>query len=142
METAEKLKMDQNIIDYIRRKAVASVEDAYKALSRMLLDDSAHKTVGDFSFGELRRIELVALFVSNPDLLVLDEPTNHLDIYTIETLEDALKRYSGAVITVTHDEMFLKDLGVNYIVVVGKGGQVQRQKVNSPQEVEKFFSVK
>ncbi len=141
-QTAEKLKMDQNIIDYIRRKAVVSVEDAYKALSRMLLDDSAHKTVGDFSFGELRRIELVALFVSNPDLLVLDEPTNHLDIYTIETLEDALKRYSGAVITVTHDEMFLKDLGVNYIVIVGKGGQVQRQKVNSPQEVEKFFSVK
>lgn len=141
-QTSERPKSDQNIIDYIRRKAIVSVEDAYKALSRMLLDDSAHKSVGDFSFGELRRIELVALFASNPDLVVLDEPTNHLDIYTIETLEDALARYLGAVITVTHDERFLKDLNVGHVLVIDPNGKIQRRKIDKPHEITEFFSVK
>ncbi len=139
-QTTDRLKPDQNIIDYIRRKASVSVEDAYKALSRMLLDDSAHKSVSDFSFGEFRRIELVALFASNPDVLVLDEPTNHLDIYTIETLEDALTRYHGTVITVTHDERFLKDLNIDKIIVVGKGGLVGMHKVEDSKDVAGYFT--
>lgn len=139
-QTTDRIKSDQNIIDYIRRKASVSVEDAYKALSRMLLDDSAHKTVGDFSFGEFRRIELVALFASNPDVLILDEPTNHLDIYTIETLEDALARYRGAVITVTHDERFLKDLNVTKVIVVGQEGSVGVHKVDDSKDVAKYFT--
>lgn len=138
-QTPSKLNQDQNVIDFIRRKAIVSVEDAYKALSRMLLDDSAHKKVGDFSFGEFRRIELVAMFAANPDIVFLDEPTNHLDIYTIENLEEALGKFSGAIVTVSHDEMFLKDLSVGKMLIVNGKGHVETVKIHNSNDISELF---
>jgi len=63
-----------------------------------------------FSGGWRMRIELAKLLLQNNDVLLLDEPTNHLDIESIIWLENFLKNYSGAVVIVSHDKMFLDNV--------------------------------
>lgn len=63
-----------------------------------------------FSGGWRMRIELAKLLLQNNDILLLDEPTNHLDIESIIWLESFLKNYSGAVVIVSHDRMFLDNV--------------------------------
>ena len=60
------------------------------------------------SGGECRKAALAQALISEPDILLLDEPTNHLDIATIETLEEIIKEFRGAVVVISHDRMFLK----------------------------------
>ncbi|WGK65329.1 ABC-F family ATP-binding cassette domain-containing protein [Croceiramulus getboli] len=66
-----------------------------------------HRLTDTFSGGWRMRIELAKLLLQNHDILLLDEPTNHLDIESIIWLEGFLKSYSGAVVIVSHDKMFL-----------------------------------
>lgn len=69
-----------------------------------------NKLTDTFSGGWRMRIELAKLLLQNNDLLLLDEPTNHLDIESIIWLEDFLINYSGAVVIVSHDKMFLDNV--------------------------------
>jgi ATP-binding cassette subfamily F protein 3 len=59
------------------------------------------------SGGERTRLQLLLLMLSGANLLVLDEPTNHLDIDSVEALEDALERFDGTVVCISHDRYFL-----------------------------------
>ena len=68
------------------------------------------KLTDTFSGGWRMRIELAKLLLQNNDLLLLDEPTNHLDIESIIWLENFLKGYTGAVVIVSHDKMFLDNV--------------------------------
>lgn len=63
--------------------------------------------IGDLSGGQLKRVALANVLISEPDLLILDEPTNHLDLEMVEWLEDFLIRSSMALLMVTHDRYFL-----------------------------------
>ncbi len=69
-----------------------------------------NKLTETFSGGWRMRIELAKLLLQNHDILLLDEPTNHLDIESILWLEDFLRSYSGAVMLVSHDKMFLDNV--------------------------------
>ena len=72
------------------------------------------------SGGQKKRAALVAAIMTPADLLILDEPTNHLDSEMIEWLENYLKRYSGAILMVTHDRYFLDEV-TNQIIEIDKG---------------------
>ena len=63
--------------------------------------------IGELSGGQLKRVALANVLISEPDLLILDEPTNHLDLEMVEWLEDFLKRSNMALLMVTHDRYFL-----------------------------------
>jgi ATP-binding cassette subfamily F protein uup len=73
------------------------------------------------SGGQRKRVALAHELIFKPDILILDEPTNHLDADTIEWLEDYLKRYTGALLLVTHDRYFL-DRVTNRIFEIDRGG--------------------
>jgi ATP-binding cassette, subfamily F, member 3 len=72
--------------------------------------DEVQRRAMTLSGGERARVALAMLMLSRANLLVLDEPTNHLDVESIETLEDALERYDGTVVLVSHDRELLRAL--------------------------------
>ena len=76
--------------------------------------------IKNLSGGELRRVSLCRLLLSEPDILLLDEPTNHLDAESIEWLELHLKQYKGTVIAVTHDRYFLDNVA-GWILELDRG---------------------
>jgi len=63
------------------------------------------------SGGQKARFQIISMLANGPQLLILDEPTNHLDLPSIEELENALAKYQGAILYVSHDEYFRHKLG-------------------------------
>ena len=84
-----------------------------------------NKLTDTFSGGWRMRIELAKLLLQNNDLLLLDEPTNHLDIESIIWLEGFLTGYSGAVVIVSHDKMFLDNVTNRTIGYIRKNLRLQ-----------------
>lgn len=81
---------------------------ASKMLERFLFPpDLQYNLIGHLSGGEKRRLYLLGVLMSAPNLLLLDEPTNDLDIETLRILEDFLDTFNGPVLTVSHDRYFL-----------------------------------
>lgn len=63
--------------------------------------------IGELSGGQIKRIALANVLISDPDIILLDEPTNHLDLEMVEWLEDYLNRSNATILMVTHDRYFL-----------------------------------
>ncbi|MFZ1701921.1 MAG: ABC-F family ATP-binding cassette domain-containing protein [Pyrinomonadaceae bacterium] len=80
--------------------------NARAVLTKLEITDTTAK-MGTLSGGQRKRVALAHELIFKPDILILDEPTNHLDADTIEWLEDYLRRYTGALLLVTHDRYFL-----------------------------------
>jgi ATP-binding cassette subfamily F protein 3 len=75
------------------------------------------KKVSELSGGELTRLALAKILLEKPNVLILDEPTNHLDILTIESMEQALKEYTGAIIFVSHDQSFIENIANKFLLI-------------------------
>lgn len=109
----EDMDVSLKVIDYIRNVAeYVKTKDgsisASQMLERFLFPPSVQYTVIEkLSGGERRRLYLLKILMSAPNVLILDEPTNDLDIRTLMILEDYLDSFQGIVITVSHDRYFL-----------------------------------
>ncbi|MBO6917249.1 MAG: energy-dependent translational throttle protein EttA [Rhizobiaceae bacterium] len=116
-ETADEGAQLQDVIDSQNLWDLDSqVEMAMEAL-RCPPGDSS---VENLSGGEIRRVALCQLLLSQPDLLLLDEPTNHLDAETIAWLEKHLREYPGSVLMITHDRYFLDNV-TGWILELDRG---------------------
>lgn len=73
--------------------------------------------ISRLSGGQKARFQIISMLAHDPQLLILDEPTNHLDLPSIEELENALNKYSGAVLYVSHDSYFQKNIGGQVVEV-------------------------
>jgi ATP-binding cassette subfamily F protein 3 len=111
-------------LDLVRRAAPISEGEAVSRLMKFLFTyEQVRRPLSTLSGGEWTRLQLLLLMLRGANCLLLDEPTNHLDIDSVEMLEDALERFDGTAVFVSHDRYFL-DRMADRILEVG-GGDVR-----------------
>ena len=97
---------------YMSRDLSISDTKIRQLLADYLFTDADRMTpLARLSGGQKARFQIIAMLANDPQLLILDEPTNHLDLPSIEELETALAKYSGAILYVSHDNYFHEKLG-------------------------------
>lgn len=122
----EKLPLEKRVYDFLKEKGeVIETVDGTLSITQILekflfFKESQYAYISKLSGGERRRLYLLSILVTSPNVLILDEPTNDLDIETLEALEEYLNIFKGAVITVSHDRYFL-DKVVDMIYLVDEG---------------------
>ncbi len=107
------------------------IHDAYPTLtiteirntlaSFVFTEDDVFKKIEDLSGGEKGRVALCKIILSNSNLLILDEPTNHLDLFSKEILEDAIRRFEGTILYISHDRYFINNTA-NRVIELSKNG--------------------
>lgn len=105
----------KSILENVREVSTLDENAVRNGLARFLFTkDAVFQTVGSLSGGERLRAALACGFLSTekPEFLVLDEPTNNLDLANIEFLETLVARFGGALLVISHDEMFLRNCGI------------------------------
>jgi len=110
---------------YLSDPLEKAIEKLYMSHNLSISDTKIRQLLADYLFtdadrmtplarlsgGQKARFQIIAMLANDPQLLVLDEPTNHLDLPSIEELETALTKYSGAILYVSHDNYFREKLG-------------------------------
>ncbi|MDJ0845086.1 ABC-F family ATP-binding cassette domain-containing protein [Crocosphaera sp.] len=127
---------NQRVIDYLKdvaelvKTADGSVITASQMLERFLFPpNQQYAPIHKLSGGEKRRLFLLQVLMSAPNVLILDEPTNDLDVQTLGVLEEYLEDFNGCVIVVSHDRYFL-DRTVDTIFALKEGGNIKQYPGN------------
>lgn len=141
-QESEDMDLSMRVIDYVK-EAGEFVEtpdgliSAAKMLERFLFDGEAQwSTIGRLSGGERRRLELMRVLMTAPNILLLDEPTNDLDIETLCILEEYIESFAGVVIAVSHDRYFLDKISTQ-IFELTPYGEIKRYPGNYADYEEK-----
>ena len=123
---------DLRVIDYLKTVAElvktsdGSIITASQMLERFLFPpNQQYSPIAKLSGGEKRRLFLLRVLMSAPNLLILDEPTNDLDVQTLAVLEDYLEDFNGCVIVVSHDRYFL-DRTIDMVFAFEPGGTLRQ----------------
>lgn len=132
----EAMNENQRVIDYLKevaeyvKTADGTQITASQMLERFLFPPSQqYSPLNKLSGGEKRRLFLLRVLMSAPNVLILDEPTNDLDVQTLSVLEDYLEDFNGCVIVVSHDRYFL-DRTVETIFSFEPGGNLRQYPGN------------
>jgi ATPase subunit of ABC transporter with duplicated ATPase domains len=124
------LDNDATVLDTVLAAAPAARPvEVRNQLARFLLRGATvERPVGSLSGGERFRVSLARLLLADPppQLLVLDEPTNNLDLQSVDQLVDALRAYRGAVLVVSHDDVFLGRLELTATLELDADGGLAR----------------
>lgn len=108
----DQLPMDMNPVQCLAKRFPGKPLEIYRScLGKFgITGDLALQSIETLSGGQKSRVAFASMIMTNPHMLVLDEPTNHLDVESIEALADALIKFCGAVVLVSHDEQFIKSV--------------------------------
>ena len=145
METPGNPGMDELLVRMEHEKAWDYERRAKQILSQLKIRDFSQK-IGHLSGGQLKRVALANILITEPDLLILDEPTNHLDMKTKDILKQALMDFDGTLIVVSHDRDFLDGLVTKVYEFGNKKVTehlcgiyefLEKKKMDSLQELEK-----
>jgi ATP-binding cassette subfamily F protein uup len=127
---------NQRVIDYIKEEGeFIQISDGTKITASQMLErflfpgNQQYAPINKLSGGEKRRLFLLRILISAPNVLILDEPTNDLDVQTLAVLEDYLEDFNGCVIVVSHDRYFL-DRTVDKIFALEEGGGLRQYPGN------------
>ncbi|ALB42486.1 MULTISPECIES: ABC-F family ATP-binding cassette domain-containing protein [unclassified Anabaena] len=127
---------NQRVIDYIKEEGeFIEISDGTKITASQMLErflfpgNQQYAPINKLSGGEKRRLYLLRILISAPNVLILDEPTNDLDVQTLAVLEDYLEDFNGCVIVVSHDRYFL-DRTVDRIFALEEGGGLRQYPGN------------
>ncbi|WDV44306.1 ABC-F family ATP-binding cassette domain-containing protein [Clostridiaceae bacterium M8S5] len=140
----ENQELDESlkVIEYIKELAeYITTKDGTKITASQMLErflfskEMQYTRIDRLSGGEKRRLYLLRVLMSNPNVLLLDEPTNDLDIQTLSILEEYIKYFEGAVITVSHDRYFL-DKSFEKIFVFTEKGNIKQYTGNYTKIIE------
>lgn len=123
---AQELRGDWSVFETIDHEAKGEIRTRINDLlgAFMFGGESSEKKVSVLSGGERGRLAIIKLLLRPANVLILDEPTNHLDIRSKEVLKDAINRFEGTVIVVSHDRVFLDGL-VERIYEFGHGDIIE-----------------
>jgi ATP-binding cassette subfamily F protein uup len=135
-ELLSALDENQRVIDYIKEEGeFVQIADGTKITASQMLErflfpgNQQYAPIHKLSGGEKRRLFLLRILISAPNVLILDEPTNDLDVQTLAVLEDYLEDFNGCVIVVSHDRYFL-DRTVDTIFALEEGGNLRQYPGN------------
>ncbi|OAB59242.1 multidrug ABC transporter ATP-binding protein [Phormidium willei BDU 130791] len=135
-DLVESANQNQRVIDYVQEDATlvktadGSIITASQMLERFLFPSSQqYVPLHKLSGGEKRRLFLLRVLMTSPNVLILDEPTNDLDVQTLGVLEEYLEDFNGCAIVVSHDRYFL-DRTVNKIFAMEPGAQIRQYPGN------------
>lgn len=123
-QEAESTLIDSNnLIEELQRVSTVSDEPRLRNLLGAFLfsNDDVFKKVSVLSGGEKSRLALLKILIHPSNLLLLDEPTNHLDINSKDMLLEALEKYDGTVVFVSHDKHFIKNLATRILYISDNG---------------------
>ncbi|PMB26051.1 ATP-binding cassette domain-containing protein [Fischerella thermalis] len=130
------LNENQRVIDYIKEEGeYVKIADGTKITASQMLErflfpgNQQYAPIHKLSGGEKRRLFLLRVLMSTPNVLILDEPTNDLDVQTLAVLEEYLEDFNGCVIVVSHDRYFL-DRTVDTIFALEEGGVIRQYPGN------------
>ncbi|MEG4587035.1 ABC-F family ATP-binding cassette domain-containing protein [Microcoleus sp. MOSTC5] len=122
---------DQRVIEYLKsvaelvQTADGEIITASQMLEKFLFPpNQQYSPISKLSGGEKRRLFLLKVLMSAPNVLILDEPTNDLDVQTLAVLEDYLEDFNGCVIVVSHDRYFL-DRTIDMVFALEPGGNLR-----------------
>lgn len=119
----EELKEHCDVMSWLSNEAPkSSTQDVRKALAKVLFTkDDVEKDVLTVSGGEAARLLLAKIMLNSGNVLVLDEPTNHMDLESIESLGQALVRYQGSIILISHNRDLIKHVASRIIFISHQG---------------------
>ena len=131
----ENLPLNKRVYDFLKEIGeVIHTVDGPLSITQILdkflfFKESQYSYISNLSGGEKRRLYLLSVLLTSPNILILDEPTNDLDIDTLEVLEEYLDEFKGAVIIVSHDRYFL-DKTVDNILYLKDNGVIEKYNGN------------
>jgi len=133
-DAAEALEGSESIIEFMEAQSPTALIPKLRDMLGAFLfrGDDVYKSVSVLSGGEKSRLALLTMLLKPVNLLVLDEPTNHLDLYSKDILLDALKKFSGTIIFVSHDRAFMEALSTKTL-------ELQPGSGSSPAAAKLFY---